>query len=179
MKIYWENEDNIEAARERMKKMWAEADAEFRKNHSKNTKLACNTPEMKSLRSDNGKKLWEDPGYKEKQMDTRKSEEFSIKMSISLQEHIKKRAVIRQEKSLKCREVFVRHDGDTQKVVDELKVSKWTIAEWLKPYCNDEEIISIKKQRRKDLCNTPEAKERLLRANKASVESKARAKSIS
>jgi transposase len=80
-------------------------------------------------------------------------------MSISLQEHNQKKAVIRQEKSLKCREVFVRHDGDTQKVADEFGVSKCTIAEWLKPYRDDEEITCIKKQRRKDLSNTPEAKE--------------------
>lgn len=178
MKIYWKNEDNIEAARERMKKMWAEADVEFRKNHSKNTKLACNTLEMKSLRSENGKKNWEDPEYKEKQKNTRTSEEFKNKMSISLQEHNEKKSIIRQEKSLKCREVFVRHGGDTQKIVDELKVSKYTIADWMKPYCDDEEIICIKKQRRKDLYNTPEAKERLRRANKASCEAKAKAKSV-
>jgi len=179
MKIYWENEDNIEAARERMKKMWAEADVEFRKNHSKNTKLACNTLEMKSLRSENGKKNWEDPEYREKQKNTRGSEEFSNKMSISLQEHNQKKAVIRQEKSLKCREVFVRHDGDTQKVADEFGVSKCTIAEWLKPYRDDEEITCIKKQRRKDLSNTPEAKERLRKAAKASHEAKAKNKLIS
>lgn len=179
MNIYWENEDNIEAASDRMRKMWEEADVEFRKNHSKNTKLACNTPELRILRSENGKQKWEDQEYREKQNNTRNSEEFGIKMSISLQEHNKKKAIIRQEKSLKCREVFVRHDGDTQKVADELKVSKWTIADWLKPYCDDEEIINIKKQRRKDLCNTPEAKERLRRANKASHEAKARAKLVS
>ena len=73
----------------------------------------------------------------------------------------------------------MRLNGDTQKIADEFGVTVCTITEWMKPYRDDEEIINIKKQRRKDLCNTPEAKERLRRANKASVESKARAKSIS
>ena len=194
IKIYWENEANIEAARDRTKKVWE--DPARRKNQSAKMKIfwavyehrqiqstkmniICNTPEMIAIRIQNGIQNWEDPEYRAKQMNTRGSEEFSNKMSISLQEHNEKKSIIRQEKSLKCREVFVRHDGDTQKIVDELKVSKYTIADWMKPYCDDEEIIRIKKQRRKDLSNTPEAKERLRRANKASHEAKARAKLVS
>jgi group I intron endonuclease len=165
---YWEDPDNIEAARKRAKKRWE--DPEFRKKTTEGTKLACNTPEMKELRSQNGVAKWSDEEYRAKQMETRSSEAFSEKMKASLntKEHMERKAKARDEKSTRCREAFVRLEGDRRKVSDELGISMGTVADYMKPYKDDEEIIKLKKAFFKAAHNTPEEREKKRKAALAS-----------
>ncbi|AGE56676.1 GIY-YIG catalytic domain-containing endonuclease [Acanthocystis turfacea Chlorella virus NE-JV-2] len=168
----WENPDMRKRAAERTRNMWQ--DPEFRKKAVEGTRLACNTAEMKLIRSENAKELWSDEQFKAKQMATRSSEEFIEKMKASLNtnEHMLKKQQIREEKSKMCREVFVRLGGDRQKTADELGVSMCTITEYMKPYKNDEDIIAIKKKRMKDAHNTLEAKEQKRYAQLCSAKAK-------
>ena len=169
---YWERLEHVEAARERAKKLWE--DEEFRRKAVEGTRAACNTAEMKELRSKNAIEKWADEDFRAKQMVTRSSEEFKEKMSASLntEEHKNRKARIREEKSRLCREVFVRLGGDRQKVAEELGISVYTVAEYMKPYKNDEEIIGVKKKHFKDAHNTPENKEKKRLARLATVNSK-------
>lgn len=157
---YWENIDNVEAARARMKKLWEDPD--FREKVIEGTRRACNTTEMKEIRSENAITLWSNDEFREKQMNTRNSKEFKEKMSMSLnsEENVLRRQLLRDEKSKKCREAFLRLEGDRRKVAEELEVSTCTITEWLKPYKDDEDIIEMKKKSFRASHSTPEMKEK-------------------
>ncbi|AGE57008.1 GIY-YIG catalytic domain-containing endonuclease [Acanthocystis turfacea Chlorella virus NE-JV-3] len=53
-----------------------------------------------------------------------------------------------KDKLARCREVFVRLNGDTQKIIEELGVSSWTYLEYMKHFKDDDEIQKIRKEHR-------------------------------
>ena len=97
----WEDPERRKRAAERTRTLWQ--DQEFRKKAVEGTRLACNTEEMKLVRSENAKDLWADEEFKAKQMVTRSSEAFVEKMRAALNtdEHMLKKQNLREEKSKK------------------------------------------------------------------------------